>query len=220
MQLGINFNTLQGRKNNNYGFKAYFSAINWQLVVQHEGFYFRLWGCGGPLSPLGSITTQKPYHNKIINQSIESIYLSYKSLYPNQGLWPSGYEKQSRKLESLPTKAKRSKPWALDICPIIKFSNPNSQGVDKLVHTFNYHKSTQTIIIETHVYSDFVVGTELRPTPRLSKAQTSTPLFPSSAAGNWSSSLGVTVPVSPLICGCHESWVPANPDHHPPKISK
>lgn len=182
---------------------------------------FRLWGCGGSLSPLGSITTQKPYHNKIINQSIERIYPSFKSLYPNQGLRPSGYEKPQ-------------KVATLNLCPrkpnvpnlghwIFARSLTSATQIVKVRtswSTFNYHKSIQKIINETHVYSDFVVGTELRPTPRLSKAQTSTPLFPSSAAGNWSSSLGVTVPVSPLICGCHESWVPANPDHHPPKISK
>lgn len=52
------------------------------------------------------------------------------------------------------------------------------------------------------------MGTELRPIPRLSKAHTSIPLPASSMVA---SSLGVSVPVNPLICGPHESCVPASP---------
>lgn len=72
---------------------------------------------------------------------------------------------------------------------------------------------------ETHVYSDFLVGTELRPIPRLSKAQTSAPETPPplsllrSTVGGLSS-LGVSVPTRPLICGPQESWVPANPENY------
>lgn len=75
-------------------------------------------------------------------------------------------------------------------------------------------------MLSTHVYSDFLVGTELRPIPRLSKAQTSTPAAPppfGSSAGE-SSSLGITVPARPLICGPQESWVPANPDDSSRKL--
>ena len=70
------------------------------------------------------------------------------------------------------------------------------------------------------------MGTELWPIPRLSKAQTSMPppLSLSSGIGFQSqtpppppllvsSSLGKSLPTIPLICGPHDSWVPANPDH-------
>lgn len=67
-------------------------------------------------------------------------------------------------------------------------------------------------------------STELRPTPRLSKQQTSmpSPSSPSAAAASpdsSSSAAGSSDPVSPLICGPHESCVPANPSRpqpHPP----
>lgn len=75
-------------------------------------------------------------------------------------------------------------------------------------------------IINTHVYSDFLVGTELRPIPRLSKAQTSTPASPPSlgSSSGDSSSFGLTVPTRPFICGPQESWVPANPEDSSRKL--
>ena len=74
------------------------------------------------------------------------------------------------------------------------------------------------------MYSDFLVGTELRPIPRLSNAHISIPP-PLSLSSELqspvlvSSSLGVSVPTSSLICGPHDAWVPANPDRPSPKPS-
>lgn len=71
------------------------------------------------------------------------------------------------------------------------------------------------------------MGTELRPIPRLSNAQTSIPPPISlshsspefwSTTVNLSSWLGLLLPVRPFICGPHESCVPANPEpsiYHP-----
>lgn len=71
--------------------------------------------------------------------------------------------------------------------------------------------------IETYVYSDLCEGTELRPIPRLSKAQTSIPWpIPESSvttpSSSSSSSLGLLVPVNPMIWGPHDSCVPAKPE--------
>lgn len=107
---------------------------------------------------------------------------------------------------------------------LLGYFEQNPQNSNQFSQTLNNDKrywDSQTNECGTHVYSDFLVGMELRPIPRLSNAQTSIPpssskvgSSPTWAAFRSPSSLGTSVPVSPLIWGPHESWVPANPAHH------
>ncbi|KAL4575735.1 hypothetical protein LXL04_011819 [Taraxacum kok-saghyz] len=66
---------------------------------------------------------------------------------------------------------------------------------------------------QIHELSSNPNGIELRPIPRLSKAQISIPfpLYTPSSELRLSSFAWV-VPTSPSICGFHESCVPANPE--------
>lgn len=72
-------------------------------------------------------------------------------------------------------------------------------------------------MMEANEYEDLLMGTELRPMPRLSNAQTSIPPLELglTAGAADSSSLGKSEPVNPLICGAQELWVPANPAIQP-----
>lgn len=109
------------------------------------------------------------------------------------------------------------------------FLSCNQQKFHKKIKLVNLKKEKtngRNWKTKTHVYSFFLTGTELRPMPRLSNAQTSIPPPPSPlSTESWSmvssSSLGLSVPANPFSCGPHASCVPANPepnDDHAVKI--